>query len=79
MLPRFLDVHSMKAFDEQSLKKAHTELPDEYGVSTENALYNVEADRLFCVLDAPDKEAVEKHHEKYGVKCEWIIEIKTVA
>jgi len=31
------------------------------------------------VLEAPTKEAVEKHHEKIGIKCEWITEVKTTA
>jgi hypothetical protein len=32
------------------------------------------------LLDAPNKEAVKKHHEeKYGIKCEWIMEVKTTA
>ena len=45
-----------------------------------NILYNSEADKVFCLLDAPNKEAVEKHHEKkYGIKCEWIMEVKTTA
>jgi hypothetical protein len=39
-------------------------------VSRLRILFNVEADRLFCILDAPTKEAAEKHHEKYGAKCE---------
>jgi len=42
-------------------------------------MFNIKADRLYCPLNAPNKEAVEKHHEKYGVKCEWIMEIKTSA
>jgi hypothetical protein len=29
-------------------------------------------------LDTPDKEAVEQHHDKTGVKCDWIMEVKTV-
>jgi hypothetical protein len=40
----------MKAFDEQTLKRAHMELPDEYDVTTKNALFNIEADRLFFVF-----------------------------
>jgi hypothetical protein len=42
-------------------------------------MFNIEVDRLYCLLNAPNKEAVERHHEKYGVKCEWIMEIKTAA
>ncbi|HEY9387765.1 MAG TPA: nickel-binding protein [Nitrososphaeraceae archaeon] len=32
----------------------------------------------FCLLDAPSREAVEKHHEKINVKCDWITEVKTI-
>jgi hypothetical protein len=32
------------------------------------------------LLDAPNKEAVKKHHEKkYAIKCKWIMEVKTTA
>jgi len=41
--------------------------------------YNREEDRFFCLLDAPSKEAVVKHHEKHGFKCDWITEVKTTA
>jgi hypothetical protein len=30
----------------------------------------------FCLLNAPDIVAVENHHEKAGIKCEWITEVK---
>jgi hypothetical protein len=30
-------------------------------------------------LDAPNKEAVVKHHEKHGFKCDWVTEVKTTA
>lgn len=43
-MPKFLDVHSMKGFNEQTLRKAIIELPDELG--GENFLYNMEADRF---------------------------------
>ena len=49
----------MKGFTEESLRKAQTELTDEFGVTTENMMFNIEADRLYCLLNAPNKEAVE--------------------
>jgi hypothetical protein len=33
------------------------------------------ADKLLCIIKAPNKEAVKKSHDKYGVKCEWIMEV----
>ena len=78
-MPKFLDVHPMKGFTEESIKEAQKELPDEFGVMTQNMMFNIEADSLYCLLNAPNKEAVEKHHEKYGIKCKQIMEIKTSA
>jgi Protein of unknown function (DUF4242) len=40
-------------------------------------MYNQEEDRFYCLLDAPDRQAVESHHDKHGRKCEWITEVKT--
>jgi hypothetical protein len=31
---------------------------------------------MFYLLDAPDRDAVEKHHSKFGMKCEWITQVK---
>ena len=42
-MPKFLDVHPMKGFEEQSIKKSISESPDEFGITTENALNNIEA------------------------------------
>ncbi len=42
-----------------------------------NIIYSERDNKLFCLLEAPDKEAVEKHHKKMGIKCDWIHEVKT--
>jgi hypothetical protein len=77
ILPIFLDVHSMGTATEEELKNAQIAPRDELGVKVVNILYNLEAAAIYCILDALDKEAVEKHHEKIGVKCDMIIEVKT--
>jgi len=30
-------------------------------------------------LEAPNKEAVVKHHDKFGYKCEYILEVDDTA
>jgi hypothetical protein len=66
--------------DIMSTKTDNEDLPvDEYGVKILNIMYNRAVGISFCVLEAPSKEAVEKHHEKYGVKCNWITEVQTTA
>ena len=78
-MTRFIDVHPTGGVNEEMLKKMQNELPDEFGVTTENILYNIEADKVFCLIEAPNKNAVERHHAKYGIKCEWIVEVKTTS
>ncbi len=70
----------MKGFDEETLRKWTMPAPvDEFGVKPENIFYNKEEDRFFCLLEAPNKEAIEKHHARFGLKCEWITEVETIA
>lgn len=73
-LPIFLDVHKVP-FSEDHLKELAESQRDEFGVTHVNLFYNKEANVCFCLLDAPDKVAVENHHDKAGVKCEWITEV----
>jgi hypothetical protein len=73
-MPIFLDVHKVP-FGEGHLKELCQSPRDEFGVSHVNLLYNYDANVCFCLLDAPDKEAVEKHHERANIICEWITEV----
>ncbi len=78
-MPKFLDGHDLKGADEEMLLKLQNSPTDEFGVSHINIFHNKEEDKAFCHLDAPNKEAVEKHHEQMGYKPDWIVEVKTTA
>lgn len=78
-MPKFLDKHVLRNLDEKSLKDLQNSPEDEFGVKHINILYNISEDKGFCHLDAPNKEAVEKHHDKYGYKCDFIIEVESTA
>ena len=67
---KFLDVHSLKGFEEETLRKLQQSPKDEFGITHINMMYNKEEDKFFCLLDAPNREAVENHNHKHGVKCE---------
>ncbi len=71
----FLDVHKVP-FSEENLKELCGSPRDEFGVSHVNLFYNKDANVCFCLLDAPDKDAVEKHHTSANIQCEWITEVK---
>ncbi len=76
-MPRFLDAHTLGEIDEAILKQLQKAPKDEFGVTHVNIMYNKAENKAFCLLDAPSKEAVEKHHAKMGVKPDWITEVKT--
>ena len=78
-MPKFLDIHTLGNYSEDELKKAKLLPPDEFGVKVLNIFYNTETDISFCLIDAPNREAVEKHHEKYNLTCDWITEVNTTA
>ncbi|MDQ3868843.1 MAG: DUF4242 domain-containing protein [Thermoproteota archaeon] len=77
-MPIFLDVHKVP-FSEENLKELCGSPRDEFGVRHVNLFYNKEANVCFCLLDAPNQDAVEKHHTKADVKCEWITEVTMAA
>lgn len=52
---QFLDVHSLKGLDEESLRKAQNSHKDEFGVIYDVIMYDKEEDKFFCLLDAPSK------------------------
>jgi hypothetical protein len=75
-MPTFIDFHSIGEYTEDDLKRGQKEPRDEFGVKTINVFYDIDSGMMFCLLDAPDRYAVEKHHYKFGMKCDWITQVK---
>lgn len=42
-------------------------------------LESLDSGMMFCLLDAPDRYAIEKHHYKFRMKCDWITPIKMIS
>ena len=78
-LPRFLDVHPFHSLGVSKVKELQRSPPDEFGVTHLNILYNKATDLCFCYLEAPSRKAIEKHHEKVDLKCDWITEVESTA
>jgi uncharacterized protein DUF4242 len=74
-MPKFLDVHSLKGFEKETLE--NLQQSDEFGIVRILSMYNKEKDKFFCLIEAPNREAVDNHHLKWGIKCEWITEVNT--
>ncbi|MDE1830103.1 MAG: DUF4242 domain-containing protein [Thaumarchaeota archaeon] len=77
-MPRFIDGHDMKDLTPDKLEKLANSPPDKFGVTHIELFYNKEEDRLYCILDAPNEEAIWKHHESAGLKCEFITEVQQI-
>jgi hypothetical protein len=59
----------------ETLHKLQRAPQDQFGVTHHELLYNKQENKLFCVLDAPTKEAVKKHHAHAGITCDWVEEV----
>jgi hypothetical protein len=47
---------------------------DEFGVSQVELFHNADG-QVYCLLDAPDAEAVRLHHEALGIECNDVHEV----
>ena len=78
-MPNFIDSHAMKGVKKEDLKKLLDSPTDEFGVKHIDLIFNEEWDRMYCLLDAPNKEAIVKHHEKFGYHCDFVMEVESLA
>ncbi len=76
-MPKYIDTHDMGSLTPEMLKKLQNAPKDKFGVTHHDILFNKESNKVFCVLNAPNKEAVDRHHKQAGIKCEWIQEIES--
>ncbi|MDA2937160.1 DUF4242 domain-containing protein [Acidobacteria bacterium AH-259-A15] len=76
-MSKFIDTHPMNPFTEEQLRGLQNAPEDEFGVTHHDVLFSEEANKIWCVLNAPDEEAIRRHHKKAGLECEWIQEIKS--
>ena len=76
-MPIFLDSHKFSG-REELFQKIVDSPRDEFGVKTLSFISVKESSRGFCLIDAPDATSVENHHDKAGVKCDWITEVTLI-
>lgn len=73
-VPLFLDTHKLGGYSRHDLEKSVIEGIDEFGVKVHQLLFNEKEDVLYCVCEAPSKEAIINHHKKFSCVCDTIIE-----
>ncbi len=72
-MPQFMDFHEELTLPfeviQQITQEANDGVTDEFGVRQVELYYTTESGQVYCLLEAPDAEAVRKHPAAIGVPC----------
>ena len=79
-MPLFLDIHhKIDGLTADAIADAHkkdTEVQKKYGVNYLKYWFNEKEGRVFCLVEAPDKEsAIKVHKEAHGLLADEIFEV----
>lgn len=79
-MPLFMDVHNrIDGATAATVAQAHAkdlEVQDRYGVKYQRYWLNEPTGRIFCLVDAPSREAAERvHREAHGLTADEIYEV----
>ena len=82
-MPEFMDVHTgMAGVTTEALHDAHQAdlaIQDEEGVNFKQAWADPSTGMVFCLSEAPSKEAVQRIHERAGHPADQIYEVPVQA
>jgi len=71
-MPKFMDFHPDLKLPKEAVDQIAADTKaskaDQFGVRQVELFHN-EHGQVYCLLEAPDAEAVRKHHEALGVPC----------
>ena len=71
-MPRFMDYHEDLKLPPEAIAQigqgTKDGVKDEFGVQQIELYHNADG-KVFCLLDAPDEDAVRKHHAAVDVPC----------
>ena len=80
-MPLFMDHHhKVDGLTADAVADAHRrdlEVQDKHGVNYRQYWFNEDSGEVFCLVEAPNKEAAEAvHREAHGLVADEIIEVK---
>jgi hypothetical protein len=80
-MPQFMDFHNDLKLPDQAIEQitqdARDNRADEFGVRQVELFHNTDG-KVYCLLEAPNAEAVRKHHEALGVPCGDVHEVSNI-
>jgi hypothetical protein len=80
-MPLFMDVHNhIEGLTTDAAEKAHEadlKVQGKYGVTYQRYWFDEATGKVFCLIEAPSKEAaIAVHREAHGLVAEELIEVK---
>ncbi len=80
-MPLFMDHHNnVEGLTAEAVAGAHQrdlEVQEKHGVDYQRYWFNEETGEVFCLVEAPNKEAAEAvHREAHGLVAEEIVEVR---
>ncbi len=80
-VPLFMDVHrNVEGLTAEAVAEAHKkdlEIQDKHGVKYHRYWFNEQTGTVFCLAEAPSKEAAETvHREAHGLVADEITEVR---
>ena len=80
-MPLYMDVHhKIEGLTAQAVAEAHAkdvEVQKKHGVNYLKYWFNDDTGRVYCLVEAPNKEAAEAvHREGHGLVADEIMEVK---
>jgi uncharacterized protein DUF4242 len=78
-MPTYMDVHDIpgvKAADVVGAHAADVAIQDKYNVNYKHYWVDEENGKVFCLVDAPDRETATKvHREAHGLEAHTLYEV----
>ena len=74
----FIDGHGMSDSNEAKFKKIINNPANKYGITHKEILFNKNENKFFCIIEAPNRQSIEKYHEDAGIECDFIYETSSM-
>ena len=80
-MPRFMDFHQDLKLPAEAIAQIAEDTrnaeADRFGVRQIELYHNPEG-KVYCLLEAPDEEAVRQHHAALGVPCDDVHQVTSL-
>jgi hypothetical protein len=80
-MPTFMDFHEDLKLPQEAIEQIASDTrdrkSDEFGVRQVELFHNPDG-KVYCLLEAPDADAVRRHHAALGVPCGEVHEVSSL-